>query len=93
MDKKQVEKIATLARLHLSEKEKEKIPEQLTKILDYIGQLKELDTSYIPPMARVSDKERKMADDKVVEFKNPEKLTRIAPDFKYGFYRVKKIID
>lgn len=96
MDKKEVEKIAALARLEFSEHEKENIPDQLIKILDYIDQLKELDTSNVLPIGQPLGAlmgELKMADDEIDEFKHTEKLTGIAPDFKDGFYRVKKIIE
>jgi aspartyl-tRNA(Asn)/glutamyl-tRNA(Gln) amidotransferase subunit C len=49
----QVEHIALLARLHLTQEEKESFCEQLSAILDYADHLKELDTSGIPPTSSV----------------------------------------
>ena len=46
---KEVEHIATLARLELTEEQKSRYREQLSAILDYIAHLQELDTSDIPP--------------------------------------------
>ena len=46
---KEVEHIATLARLELTEEQKRRYTEQLSHILDYIAKLQELDTSDVPP--------------------------------------------
>ncbi|MDA3793461.1 MAG: Asp-tRNA(Asn)/Glu-tRNA(Gln) amidotransferase subunit GatC [Elusimicrobia bacterium] len=95
MDKNEVEKTAKLARLNFSEQEE--IPgdfsRQLNKILKYIGQLNNLDTADISPMSQPLVKKLKLADDTSREFKNKEELANNAPDFKDGFYRVKKIIE
>ena len=46
---KEVEHIATLARLELTEEQKARYLEQLSNILDYIAKLQELDTTSVPP--------------------------------------------
>jgi aspartyl-tRNA(Asn)/glutamyl-tRNA(Gln) amidotransferase subunit C len=46
---KEVEHIATLARLELTEEQKVRYTEQLSHILNYIAKLQELDTSNVPP--------------------------------------------
>jgi aspartyl-tRNA(Asn)/glutamyl-tRNA(Gln) amidotransferase subunit C len=48
---KDVEKIAGLARLALTEEEKNRYLEQLSAILDYAARLNELDTAGVPPTA------------------------------------------
>ena len=45
----EVEHIATLARLELTEEQKARYREQLSAILDYVAKLQELDTENIPP--------------------------------------------
>ena len=49
----EVEHIAELARLQLSEDEKDRYRQQLSAILDYAARLQELDTSHIPPTSTV----------------------------------------
>lgn len=49
----EVEHIAALARLELTQEEKARYREQLSAILDYFAQLQELDTSDILPTANV----------------------------------------
>jgi len=51
LSKQEVEHIAKLARLELSEEQKELYREQLSAILDYISKLRELDTKDVPPTA------------------------------------------
>ncbi len=46
---KEVEHIAKLARLELTDEQKELYRDQLSKILDYIAKLNELDTKDVPP--------------------------------------------
>jgi len=96
MDKKQIDKISKLSRLKLTEEEQLKIPEQLEKILEYVDQLKELDTSAVKPIEQplgsLMSRLRLNADE-VSEFKEKKKLHEIAPDFEDGFYRVKKVIE
>ena len=52
--KKEVEHVASLARLGLSEKEKDKLSRELNGILDYFEKLKEIDTKNIEPTAQVT---------------------------------------
>ncbi len=54
IDRKAIEHVAELARLELSEEEKARLAEQLGSILEYIDQLKEVDTAGVEPTAQVS---------------------------------------
>ena len=47
----EIEHIASLARLELTEEEKQQFREQLSAILDYAARLQQVDTSGIPPTA------------------------------------------
>ena len=49
----QVEHVAMLARLGLSDEERERMREQLSSILGHIDQLRAVDTSDVPPTAQV----------------------------------------
>src|ERR1700730_15279954 len=50
-----VDYVADLATLELSEQERSGMVRDLNSILDYVDRLNELDTSNVPPMAQVSD--------------------------------------
>jgi aspartyl-tRNA(Asn)/glutamyl-tRNA(Gln) amidotransferase subunit C len=53
LTKEEVEHIADLARLQLTEEEKARYGEQLSAILDYAARLQELNTAAIPPTSSV----------------------------------------
>jgi len=67
LSKEEVEHIALLARLGISDEEKEKFAEQISSILDYVEQLKEVDTTGIEPTAQVTGLENLMRLDEVEE--------------------------
>ena len=60
----EVEHIAALARLALTDAEKRQYSEQLSDILDYAARLDELDTDQIPPTASVLDMHLRTREDK-----------------------------
>jgi aspartyl-tRNA(Asn)/glutamyl-tRNA(Gln) amidotransferase subunit C len=51
-----VDHVADLANLELSEDERKGMLRDLNSILDYVDRLNELDTANVPPMAQVSDR-------------------------------------
>ena len=61
----QVEHVAELAQLALTDEEKERFREQLSSILAYANRLQQVDTDDIPPTATVLPLENVMRDDKV----------------------------
>lgn len=54
LSKKDIEKLAKLAKLELSEEEKKKMPAELSAILDFVEQLKNVDTEGIKPTSQVT---------------------------------------
>ena len=92
----QVEHIAKLARIELTEKEKEKFTKDLSSILDYVEKLNEVDTSKVEPIAQVTGLENVMREDK--EIKSPKskvksKLLEQAPSRKGDYVKVPKILE
>lgn len=59
----EVEHIAALARLELTDAEKQQYAEQLSDILDYAARLDELDTDDIPPMTSVLNTQLRLRED------------------------------
>lgn len=93
LTKEEVEKIALLARLGLTEAEKEKFAKQLSSILDYVNQLKEVDTTGIAPTAQVTGLENVMREDEVNEVENEtkEKLIKQAPVVEDNLIKAKSV--
>lgn len=93
ISKQEVEHVAKLARLELSEQETDKLTEQLSNILTYVEQLNELDTSSIEPTAHVLDIRNVVRDDIVAPSLPQDKALANAPEKAAGHYRVPKIIE
>jgi aspartyl-tRNA(Asn)/glutamyl-tRNA(Gln) amidotransferase subunit C len=89
-----VERIAALAHLELTEEEKQLFTRQLADILSYAEQLQQVDTSGVPPMAHVgSGQRRERADEPHVSLTVEEVLAN-APDraADAGLFRVPRVI-
>ena len=93
ISKQEVEHVARLARLELSQEEKDRYAEQLSNILTYIEKLNELDTTNVEPTAHVLDISNVMRDDVTRESLSQEQALANAPDKASGHYRVPKIIE
>jgi len=93
IQKKEVEDVGRLARIELSEDEKELFGQQLSSILSYIEKLKELDTSQVEPTTHVLPLHNVFREDKVLPSLSPEQALANAPEAMDGFYRVPKIIE
>jgi len=89
----EVEHIANLARLQLSDQEKERYREQLSAILDYFSQLQALDTSAIPPTASVLPARNVLREDQARPGLSREELLRGAPETEAGQIRVPPVLD
>lgn len=88
-----VEHIAGLARLSVSEEEKELFGLQLNNILSYMEKLNELDTKDVGPTSHVLSLSNVMRDDMPGNSIPREDALRNAPDHTDKFYRVPKIIE
>lgn len=88
-----VEHVARLARLHLSEEEKVLFAGQMDAILGYVEKLKELDTAGIQPTSHAVPMENAFRDDRTTASIGIEKALANAPDHADNFYRVPKVIE
>ena len=88
---KDVEHVAKLSRLALSEEEKEKFAPQLSAILEYVNELTEVDTTGIEPMAHSIKISNVMREDEVKQDFSREEMLKNAPEEEDGFFKVPKI--
>jgi aspartyl-tRNA(Asn)/glutamyl-tRNA(Gln) amidotransferase subunit C len=86
-----VEHVARLARLELTEEEKVKFSKQLGEILKYAEQMNEIDTTDVEPMSHAFPVVNVFREDKVVSDFTKEELMANAPMKEDGFFRVPKI--
>ncbi|GGG09261.1 Asp-tRNA(Asn)/Glu-tRNA(Gln) amidotransferase subunit GatC [Paenibacillus abyssi] len=90
---KDVEHVANLARLELSDEEKGKFTEQLNAILKYAEKLNELDTEQVEPTTHVLPITNVMRDDTTRESVGVEKAMLNAPDEEDGQFRVPAVLE
>ena len=79
LTKRDVEKVAQLARLRLSEQELETLTSQLGQVLGYVEQLNELDNEGVEPLAHPLDLFNVLADDELGESLPRDKVLASAP--------------
>ena len=91
--KEQVEHVARLARLDLSETEKDVMTQQLDRILGYADKLNELDTSGVEPTSHVIPMVNVMREDELRPSLSPDDALANAPDREDAFFRVPRIIE
>jgi aspartyl-tRNA(Asn)/glutamyl-tRNA(Gln) amidotransferase subunit C len=89
----EVEHIAELAKLELSEIEKEQYREQLSSILDYVALLQDLNTDDIPPTATVLPERSVLRTDVVQDPLNPEVVLQNAPQQKEQQFKVPIVME
>ncbi|MDP8214872.1 MAG: Asp-tRNA(Asn)/Glu-tRNA(Gln) amidotransferase subunit GatC [Candidatus Euphemobacter frigidus] len=87
-----VEKVARLARLGISPKDKENFERQLNNILLYMEKLDELDTGDCEPLAHVLPLKNVLREDRVREGLGQDEALKNAPEKKDGFFIVPPVI-
>lgn len=93
-----VTKVAELANLELEPEESMRMVHDLNAILDYVEQLKELDTSNVAPLAQVTELEgaggpASLRDDRKAPSLDRAAVMPQAPDSDQVFFRVPKVIE
>ncbi len=93
LTREQVEHVAHLARLKLSDEEIERYREQLSAVLDYVEMLNGLDTAAIPPTATVLPLRTVLRHDEPGPSFSPDDILANAPNRDGQFFRVHAILD
>lgn len=89
----EVERIADLARLHLTDEEKKRFRGQLSSILEHVAKLQDLDTADIQPLSSMSVEHSRLREDLPGDCLSPEELLNNAPDVKDQQFRVPPVLD
>jgi aspartyl-tRNA(Asn)/glutamyl-tRNA(Gln) amidotransferase subunit C len=88
-----IEKVARLARLELSEDEMQTFGNQLEQILTYMEQLNRLDTTGVEPTSHAIPIYNIFREDQVISSFPQEEVLGIAPEEEEGHFKVPKIIE
>jgi aspartyl-tRNA(Asn)/glutamyl-tRNA(Gln) amidotransferase subunit C len=93
VDRTTVAHIAALARIRLSEAELEPLANELSRILDWVEQLNEVDTEGVTPMASVAASGLPMREDRVTDGDRRDDILGNAPQQARGFFAVPKVVE
>lgn len=87
-----VEHVAWLARLELSDDEEERFARQLGQVLEHAGKIKSLDTSEVEPTSHVVPLKNVMREDRLLASLTQEEALSNAPEREGGYFVVPRII-
>lgn len=93
MDKATVKKVATLARLAITEAEQEKFATQLSGILKWVEMMGEVNTDNVAPLANVVNIDLKLRPDVVNDGDIRDAVLANAPEALEGFFVVPKVVE
>lgn len=89
----EIEHIAALARLRLTEDEKARYRVQLSAVLDYMDKLRQVDTAHIEPTATVLPLRTVLRPDEVQPSLTLAELLANAPAAEAGLFRVPPVLE
>jgi len=93
IDKNTVARIASLARIRLTEDEQATMTKEFQGILSWVDQLQEVNTDDVPPLTSVVEITLPLREDKVTDGGYPEDVLANAPKQAAGFFVVPKVIE
>lgn len=93
VDTATVKKVASLARIAITDAAAEKLVPELNNILGWIEQLGEVDTSSVEPMTAVIPNILRLREDVVTEGQQRDAILANAPQGEHGFFTVPKVVE
>ena len=93
VDEATVKKIASLARIAISDEDARRLAPELDNIMGWIEQLGEVDTAGVEPMTAVIPNHLRLRDDVVTDGGLRDELMKNAPRAEHGFFAVPKVIE
>jgi aspartyl-tRNA(Asn)/glutamyl-tRNA(Gln) amidotransferase subunit C len=91
--KKLIDNISNIAKLLLSEAEREKVMKDMEVFIYYFDTLKDLDTEGVEPLTHVNDMKNIFRQDRKNDSLDRDMLLSLAPEQKDGFFKIPKTID
>ncbi|MDZ7798033.1 MAG: Asp-tRNA(Asn)/Glu-tRNA(Gln) amidotransferase subunit GatC [Patescibacteria group bacterium] len=93
ISKKEVKHIASLARLDLTEPEKNKFSQELTSVIDYIDQLKKIKTKKTKPLYQTGVSANNTARDRVNQSSNQDNIKKEFPEEEDDYLKINKVFE
>ena len=92
-DKKSLLKLGKLARISISEDKLNNLSKDLNSILEFVDQLKEIETDQVDPTSNSLNQKLEVRDDKVDTKNSAEDILENAPEKEMDFFVVPKVIE
>lgn len=93
IDSSTVRKVASLARIAVSDEEAGRLVPELNNILGWVEQLGEVDVTGVEPMTAVIPNHLRLRDDAVTDGNVRDRVLANAPQAEHGFFAVPKVIE
>lgn len=93
ISRKDIEKVAVLARIRVDDEQISALEQDLGNILDLVDQLSAADTDSVEPMAHPLNAVQRLRPDDVTESNQRESFQAIAPATENGLYLVPRVIE
>ena len=93
IDTETARRVAKLARIEVAETDLPRLAGELSSILTFMEQLREVDVDGVEPMTSVTPMRLKRRPDEVTDGGYPEKILANAPDAREGFFAVPKVVE
>jgi aspartyl-tRNA(Asn)/glutamyl-tRNA(Gln) amidotransferase subunit C len=93
VDRDTVARVAQLTRIRVPEGEMDRLAGELSKIIGFVEQLNEVDTSGVAPIASVANQKLRWREDKVTDGDCADDVLANAPDARDGYFTVPKVIE
>ncbi len=93
LDKDQVQHIAVLSRLKISDQEFDQTVDKLSRIVDFVDQLSQADTENVVPMAHPLNESQRLREDVVTEPNDRDHVQQNTESVEDGLYLVPKVLE
>ena len=92
--KEEIKKIASLAKINISDDELDNYSDQIAKILEYMSTRNNVDTSKVDEFSnQLFDNDQSLREDIVEDFLNRDDVLKLAPDSDGVYFKVPKVIE
>ena len=93
IDIKTIEKLASLSKLNFSEEELDLISKDMTKMVDFINQLDEIDTEGVEPLIHVNEGFNNWREDEIREMLDQKEALSNSPIKDSTYFKLPKVLD
>lgn len=91
--KEDIKKVSRLARIEVPERDRENLAKQVNSIIGWVEKLNEVNTDNVEPLTNVYDTPIRLNKDEITDGNIAEDVLKNAPDAKYNYFTVPKVIE